>query len=123
MKSFAVALLAAHIAAGTVAVVVGLAALVAPKPVGRQARAHRRAGRVFLYSMAVVVGTATVLTLLSLNAYFAGLTAASTVAVFSGYRVLGRKRPDLDASHRARASRRRSGETSVGSKQGRGPVE
>ncbi|HLL77534.1 MAG TPA: hypothetical protein VK421_19920 [Pyrinomonadaceae bacterium] len=102
MRSLALALLVAHIIAGTAAVLVGLVALVAPKPVGRRAPAHLRSGRLFLYAMAVVIGTSVALTLISFNPYFAGLTAAATVAVFSGYRVLGRKRPDVNTSHRAR---------------------
>ena len=64
---------------------------------------HRRAGRRFLWSMAVVIGTAIALTLLSFNPYFAGLTVASAIAIFSGWRVLRRKRPDLDPTHRATA--------------------
>ena len=104
MKSLSSLLLVAHIIAGSLAVVVGLVALVMPKPVMRAAgRAHKKSGRLFLYLMCVVVGTATVLTLVTLNPYFAGLTAAASIAVFSGYRVLSRKRPDLDATHRARA--------------------
>jgi len=103
MKSLSSFLLVAHIIAGSLAVVVGLVALVTPKPVLAAGRTHKKSGRLFLYTMCVVIGTATVLTLISLNPYFAGLTAASTVAVFSGYRVLSRKRPDLDATHRARA--------------------
>jgi hypothetical protein len=102
MQSVARALLILHIVTGTAAVVVGLVALVAPKPVGKSARAHLRSGRWFLYAMCVVIGTAMVLTLVSFNPYFAGLTAAAAVAVFSGYRVLGRKRPDLNPAHRAR---------------------
>ena len=107
MKSLSTILLVAHIIAGSLAVVVGLVALVTPKPVRAIAataagRAHKKSGRLFLCTMCVVIGTATVLTLISLNPYFAGLTAASAVAVFSGYRVLGRKRPDLNAHHAAR---------------------
>ena len=102
MPSLSSLLLVAHIIAGSLAVIVGLVALLTPKPVvPRAGSAHRKSGKLFLYSMCVVIGTATVLTLISLNPYFAGLTAAATVAVFSGYRVLRRKRPDLDASHRA----------------------
>jgi hypothetical protein len=103
MKSPSSILLVTHIIAGSLAVVIGLVALVTPKPVGRAAGAHKKSGRLFLYAMCVVIGTATALTLISLNPYFAGLTAASAVAVFSGYRVLGRKRPDLNARHSARA--------------------
>jgi hypothetical protein len=104
MPSLSTSLLVLHIIAGSLAVIVGLVALLTPKPVAPQAgRAHKKSGKLFLYSMCVVIGTATVLTLISLNPYFAGLTAAATVAVFSGYRVLRRKRPDLDASQRAHA--------------------
>jgi hypothetical protein len=104
MPSLSSLLLVAHIIAGSLAVIVGLVALLTPKPVApRSGSAHRKSGRLFLYSMCVVIGTATVLTLISLNPYFAGLTAAATVAVFSGYRVLRRKRPDLNATQRAHA--------------------
>jgi hypothetical protein len=110
MKSFSTLLLVTHIIAGSLAVVIGLVALVTRKPVRATAaaattagRAHQKSGRLFLYAMCVVIGTAAVLTLLSLNPYFAGLTAASALAVFSGYRVLSRKRPDLNACDRARA--------------------
>ncbi|HLL14970.1 MAG TPA: hypothetical protein VK388_07900 [Pyrinomonadaceae bacterium] len=102
MKFLSTFLLVTHIIAGSLAVVVGLVALVAPKPLHAAGRAHKKSGRLFLYMMCVVIGTATVLTLISLNPYFAGLTAASAVAVFSGYRVLSRKRPDIDAKQRAR---------------------
>jgi Na+/H+ antiporter NhaD/arsenite permease-like protein len=108
MKSVSTFLLVAHIIAGSLAVVVGLVALVTRKPVRAAATAaaggaHKKSGKLFLYAMCVVIATAAVLTLISLNPYFAGLTAASAVAVFSGYRVLSRKRPDLNANHRARA--------------------
>ncbi|HYP00933.1 MAG TPA: hypothetical protein VER76_12135 [Pyrinomonadaceae bacterium] len=102
MQSLSSFLLAAHIITGTVAVLIGLVALITRKPVQAQAgRTHRKSGRLFLYSMCVVIGTATVLTFISLNPYFAGLTASATVAVFSGCRVLRRKRPDISASQRA----------------------
>ncbi|HKY05820.1 MAG TPA: hypothetical protein VJQ56_13070, partial [Blastocatellia bacterium] len=52
-------LLAIHIAIGTIAVLVGLIALSTPKPVeGRAAAGHRKTGAAFLWSMAVVIGTA-----------------------------------------------------------------
>lgn len=99
MKSVVFTLLAVHIAIGTVAVLVGLIALSTPKPIeGRAARGHRRSGTAFLWSMGVVISTAAVLTIIKFNPYFAGLTASATIAVFSGYRVLRRKRPDLDPS-------------------------
>lgn len=104
MPSLSSILLVAHIVAGSLAVIVGAVALVTPKPFKpRAGDAHKKSGRLFLYAMCVVIGTATVLTIISLNPYFAGLTAAATVAVFSGYRVLRRRRPDLDAVQRAHA--------------------
>jgi hypothetical protein len=42
------------------------------------------------------------MTALRFSAYFAALSATATLTVFSGVRVLGRKRPDLDPSQRAR---------------------
>jgi len=81
-----------HIAAGTVAVFAGVAALVTTKGGWR----HRQAGKVFLGAMAVVVATVFVLLavdptefrmILTLVAIFSGYFA------FSGYRVLARKRP------------------------------
>ena len=102
MSAPARALLVLHIITGTAAGLVGLVALVAPKPVGKGARTHLRSGRLFLYAMLFVITTAALLTAISFNPYFAGLTAAATVAVFSGYRVLSRKRPDLDPRQRAR---------------------
>lgn len=102
MQLLILSLLIVHIAAGTAAVIVGLFALLTPKPVEtKTGRAHRRSGRLFLVSMIIVIGTATVLTIIKFNPYFAGLTATAAILVFSGYRVLGRKRPDLNAAHRA----------------------
>jgi hypothetical protein len=103
MRYLTFTLLALHILTGTLAVIVGLVALLTRKPLNPQTgRTHRRSGNVFLISMIAVISTATLLTLISFNPYFAGLTVAATIAVFSGYRVLGRKRPDLSPQHRAR---------------------
>ncbi|MEJ7862600.1 MAG: hypothetical protein WKF90_13300 [Pyrinomonadaceae bacterium] len=97
-------MLITHICAGSVAVLVGLISLLAPKPLNiERGRTHRRTGNYFLYAMIVVIGTATILTIISFNPYFAGLTVAATIAVFSGYRVLRRKRPDLNPADRATA--------------------
>lgn len=104
MVTLRLILLGAHIAFGTAAVVVGLIALLAAKPVDSgRGRVHQRSGRLFLICMVAVLGSALVLTIIAFDPYFAGLTASATIALFSGYRVLGRKRPDLSASHRARA--------------------
>lgn len=103
MKIITITLLAFHILTGTIAVIVGLLSLLARKPsFSKSGKFHRNSGKIFLYSMIAVIGTATALTLISFNPYFAGLTAAATIAVFSGYRVLKRKRPDLDESQRAK---------------------
>jgi hypothetical protein len=81
-----------HVAAGTVAVSAGLGALVTAKG----GRRHCQAGKLFLISMGVVVGTVfgllaidptTFRIVLTLVAVFSGYFA------FSGYRVLSRKRP------------------------------
>ena len=94
-------LLVLHVIAGTLAVAAGLAALIAPKPVAARAPFHRRAGSIFNALMSVVLGTAIAMTVLRFQPYFAGLTAAATIGVFSGNRVLRRKRPDLDPRQRA----------------------
>ncbi len=85
----------AHIAAGVVALAAGGVALVTEKG----GRRHRRAGRVYVAAMAIVVVTVLPLfvldptffrTFLLLVAVFSGYFA------FSGYRVLARKRPSDD---------------------------
>lgn len=79
-----------HVAAGSVAVLAGVGALLTQKGGPR----HRTAGKLFVASMAVVVGTVllafdptTFRVFLSLVAVFSGYLA------FSGYRALSRKRP------------------------------
>jgi hypothetical protein len=52
--------------------------------------------------MAVGLACAWLMTAFHFNAYFAALSATATITVFSGVRVLGRKRPDLDPAQRAR---------------------
>ena len=53
--------------------------------------------------MGVLLAAAWAMTLLRFNAYFAALSATATITLFSGVRVLGRKRPDLDPRQRAAA--------------------
>ncbi len=84
-------LLILHIIAGTLAVLAGTVAVSVPKPVRSDSRLHRRFGRLFQLLMAFVLGTAALMTVIRFNAYFAGLTAAALMGVFSGERVLGRK--------------------------------
>ena len=102
MRTFSGALLALHIVFGTAAIIGGLVALLSPKLSPRGGRVHRRAGRAFLWCIGVVIASAVGLTIISFNPYFAGLTAAAAIGVFSGYRVLGRKRPDLNPDDRAK---------------------
>lgn len=84
-----------HIAAGAVALLAGVGALVTAKGGWR----HRQAGKVFLVSMGIVVATVFVLVaidptefrlILTLVAVFSGYLA------FSGYRALSRKEPSDD---------------------------
>jgi hypothetical protein len=84
-----------HVAAGVVALLAGAGALATAKG----GRRHRRAGRAFVASMAVVVGT--VLPLLAFDptqfrAFLALVAVFSGYLAFSGYRVLSRKRPADD---------------------------
>ena len=82
-----------HIVAGAVALVAGGVAIGTEKGGDR----HRRAGRVYVGSMGVVVGTVPVLLALdptNFGRQFLTLVAVfSGYLVFSGYRVLSRKRP------------------------------
>lgn len=84
-------LLVTHIIAGTLAVLAGTLAVAVPKPVRSASWLHRRSGRTFQWFMTFVLGTAALMTILRFNAYFAGLTAAALMGVFSGERVLRRK--------------------------------
>jgi len=90
--------LALHIAAGLCAVVIGVLPILTCKG----GRWHRLSGRLFAAVMAVGLACAWVMTALRFNAYFAALSATASITVFSGVRVLRRKRPDLDAAQRAR---------------------
>lgn len=91
--------LALHITAGLIAVAAGLLPIVSRKG----SRLHKASGRVFTSLMGVMLACAWVLTALRFNPYFAALTATATITVFSGVRVLKRKRPDLRRADRARA--------------------
>ena len=90
--------LALHIACGFALVVAGLAPIFTAKG----SRLHRWSGRVFVALMSISLAAAWVMTALHFNAYFAALSATATITVFSGVRVLGRKRPDLDPAQRAK---------------------
>lgn len=90
--------LATHIAAGFLLVAAGLVPILSRKG----ARLHRWSGRLFVALMSVLLAAAWIMTLLRFNAYFAALSATATITVFSGVRVLRRKRPDLDPRQRAK---------------------
>jgi len=92
-------ILALHIAAGFAAVALGAAPILTRKG----GRWHRLTGRIFAGVMGVMLVCAWGLTALRFNPYFAALTATATITVFSGVRVLKRRRPDLRRADRARA--------------------
>lgn len=85
-----------HIAAGTVAIFAGMGALVTSKGGWR----HRQAGKVFLVSMSIVIGTVFVLLVIDPTSFRIILTLVAIFSgyfAFSGYRVLSRKRPGEQA--------------------------
>lgn len=90
--------LALHIAAGCVVVPIGLVPMLTRKG----SRAHRITGRIFSVAMTLVLAAAWVMTALKPNPYLLGLSAAATLTLFSGLRVLKRKRPDIRRQDRAR---------------------
>ncbi|WP_419320136.1 hypothetical protein ACN2C7_04655 [Caulobacter sp. ErkDOM-E] len=92
-------ILALHIACGLVAVVAGGLPIVTRKG----SALHRVSGWIFTGLMGMLLVCAWVMTALHFNPYFAALTATATITVFSGVRVLKRKRPDLRRADRARA--------------------
>lgn len=91
-------LLFVHIGSGFCAVLVGAAPILTRKG----SRLHRLSGRVFAVLMTILLVCAWGMTALRPNAYFLALSSAASLGLFSGLRVLGRKRPDLRASDRAR---------------------
>ncbi|HWW11644.1 MAG TPA: hypothetical protein VN018_03940, partial [Brevundimonas sp.] len=92
-------LLAVHIAAGLGTVVIGIAPILTRKG----SRLHRRMGRAFAVLMAILLACAWAMTALKMNTYLLALSASATLTLFSGLRVLGRKRPDLRRTDRATA--------------------
>lgn len=99
MTSLFQPILALHITAGLITVAAGVLPIVSRKG----SRLHKASGWVFVSLMGVMLACAWVMTALHFNAYFAALTATATITVFSGVRVLRRKRPDLRHTDRARA--------------------
>lgn len=78
-----------HIGAGSIALVVAPGAMVARKG----GRWHRRWGRIYFWSMAVVALTAVVLAVLRSGPFLFLVALFSFYLAFSGYRVLARKSP------------------------------
>ncbi len=87
-----------HIACGFAAVAAGLLPILTRKG----SRAHRWAGRVFVVLMTTLLVGAWIMTVLHFNTYNLALSTVASIGVFSGVRVLGRKRPDLTARDRAK---------------------
>lgn len=92
-------LLAIHIATGLGAVVIGIAPVLTRKG----SRAHRLSGRAFSVCMTILLAAAWAMTALKMNSYLLALSASASLTLFSGLRVLGRKRPDLRRADRAQA--------------------
>ncbi|WP_298094929.1 hypothetical protein [Brevundimonas sp.] len=88
-----------HITCGLAACVVGLAPIFTRKG----SRLHRLWGKLFVGLMAVLLACAWLMTVLQFSPYFLALSATATMTLFSGVRVLGRKRPDLRRADRAKA--------------------
>lgn len=99
MTQFFTPILALHIAVGLAASVVGLAPILTAKG----SRLHRLSGRLFVTLMTILLVAAWAMTAMRFSVYFLALSAAATYHLFSGVRVLGRKRPDLRTGGRARA--------------------
>ncbi len=88
-----------HVTAGLGAVVVGFIPLLTRKG----SRAHRLWGQLFVGLMTTLLACAWVMTALHFNSYFLALSATASLTLFSGVRVLKRKRPDLRPEDRAKA--------------------
>jgi len=78
-----------HIAAGGVALLAGTGAIVTEKGGQR----HRRAGKTYVRAMGVVVVTALPLSAVDADYFLFTIAVFSGYLVFTGYRVLSRKRP------------------------------
>lgn len=83
-------LLAIHITGGGLALLAGLAAILT-RPKG--ARLHRRAGRAYVYAMVAVLATGVPLAVAQQSLFLVLVALFTGYVLFSGYRVLSRKRP------------------------------
>lgn len=98
MTSMFFAILAVHIGAGLLCVGLGVVPLVTRKG----GRLHRLSGRAYVIVMAVLLVAAWIMTAMHFSAYLLALSAMATLNLFSGLRVLGRKRPDIRLEDRAK---------------------
>lgn len=80
-----------HVAAGIVALVAGLGAIVTRKG----GRRHNTSGKLYVLTMAIVVVTAVPLALWVTNWFLLAIAVFSGYLVFGGYRVIGRRRAGL----------------------------
>ena len=73
-----------------------LAFFIAPIPLlsGKGGKTHRRWGKIYFWSMAVMAGTAIVLAVYRPVLFLALVAVFSFYFAFRGYRVLSRKRPE-----------------------------
>lgn len=98
-KALSPLLLALHIGCGFILVIAGLLPILTRKG----SPAHRLSGRVFVWLMSTLLAAAWAMTALHFNAYFVALSTTASITLFSGVRVLRRKRPDMDPRQRATA--------------------
>ena len=89
MNSLFRALLAVHICAGTIALLVAPGAMVTVKG----GLWHRRWGKAYVWAMLVIAVTGAVMSFLRPNLFLLMVAVFSFYLVFSGYRVLHRKKP------------------------------
>ena len=88
------ALLVVHIIAGTIALVVAPGAMLTFKG----GLWHRRWGKIFFWATIVIAATGAVMSLLRPNLFLLMVAVFSFYLVFSGYRVLQRKKPGQRAT-------------------------
>ena len=89
MNSLFRALLAVHICAGTIALLVAPGAMVTVKG----GLWHRRWGKAYVWAMLVIAVTGAVMSFLRPNLFLLMVAVFSFYLVFSGYRVLHRRKP------------------------------
>jgi uncharacterized membrane protein len=91
------AVLTAHVAAGVVALLAGIAAILTRKGGAR----HNKAGKVYVFSMVFVVVTAVPLSVWIENWFLLAVAVFSGYLVVAGYRIIARRRAGLTEPARA----------------------